>query len=257
MVSRLRLRRSREPKIKMKVISLVPSWTETLLECGVEVIGRTRYCIHPTNDVKIVGGTKDWNFELIRSLNPDFILLDQEENKKEMFEAWPEKCVITHVERVEHLSSHLDLLARTFENQKLQDLALRWQFISDKKITARSLKDIPGILRWMNPPSEDCDRLLYIIWKNPWMAVNQDTFISSMLRHLGLGDKLSQHEKKYYEFELKDLSTNCLLLFSSEPYPFLKHSEAIGKMNFASAIIDGEFYSWFGMRSLKFLEEFK
>jgi hypothetical protein len=47
---------------KMRVVSFVPSWTETLLECGVNVVGRTRYCIHPTEKIQniaIIGGTKD------------------------------------------------------------------------------------------------------------------------------------------------------------------------------------------------------
>lgn len=45
----------------VRVISMVPSWTETLIYCGIEVVGRTRYCIHPeeAQKISVVGGTKD------------------------------------------------------------------------------------------------------------------------------------------------------------------------------------------------------
>ncbi|WP_262493705.1 helical backbone metal receptor [Epilithonimonas tenax] len=58
----------------MKVISLVPSITETLFDLGLtsdEIIGRTKFCIHPqefVNDVEIIGGTKNLNIEKNKSV---------------------------------------------------------------------------------------------------------------------------------------------------------------------------------------------
>lgn len=37
----------------MRVVCMVPSWTETLIECGVKVVGRTRYCVHPGDRVAV------------------------------------------------------------------------------------------------------------------------------------------------------------------------------------------------------------
>ena len=70
----------------MRVVSLVPSLTETLFALGLttkEVVGRTPWCIHPqdmVDHVMVVGGTKTPNLAKIRSLNPDLIVMDKEEN---------------------------------------------------------------------------------------------------------------------------------------------------------------------------------
>lgn len=71
----------------MRLISLVPSWNETLIECGLNVVGRSRYCIHPEDrvrDIPIVGGTKDIRWDRVREARPDLLVLDREEN--------PEAC---------------------------------------------------------------------------------------------------------------------------------------------------------------------
>ena len=74
----------------MRVVSLVPSLTETLLECGVEVVGRTRFCIHPADkvaDIPAVGGTKEVNWQRCLALEPDLVVMDKEENTLEMAQA--------------------------------------------------------------------------------------------------------------------------------------------------------------------------
>ncbi len=244
----------------MRVISMVPSWTETLLECQVQVVGRTRYCIHPCNklkEIKVVGGTKDFNLELIRDLQPDLILLDQEENSKAIFDAFSDKCQVTHIEKVEDVSKELKDLGLKLKNENLLKLANRWQAVAEKKIASRDFEKIPGVLNWLRPPSAQIDCLVYVIWRAPWMAVNQDTFIASVIRHLGFGERLRTQSKKYYEFEMKDLPQNTLLLFSSEPFPFVKFQNELLDYGAASAIVDGESFSWFGVRSLQFLENNK
>jgi ABC-type hemin transport system substrate-binding protein len=72
-----------------KVVSLVPSWTDTLVCCSVDVIGRTRFCVHPAEQVQSipkVGGTKQCDFERINGLDPDLVVLDKEENAKELLD---------------------------------------------------------------------------------------------------------------------------------------------------------------------------
>ena len=70
----------------MRVVSLVPSLTDTLFALGLttkEVVGRTPWCIHPVemvDQVMVVGGTKTPNLGKIRSLKPDLIVMDKEEN---------------------------------------------------------------------------------------------------------------------------------------------------------------------------------
>jgi len=241
---------------------MVPSWTESLLVCGVQVVGRTRFCIHPEAAVKnipAVGGTKNWDLSLVRDLNADFILLDKEENPKEMFAADPDKCVVTHVERVEDVGPALKILSQKFENKNLLEMSERWEAVARRPIKKRLPHEIPGIIDWIKRPNTQADNseLRYVIWKNPWMAVSPETFIGSQLTHLGFGDSLSRHEKKYYEFELKQISKSTIFLFSTEPYPFHKKRSDLEKLDFASAIINGEDYSWFGIRALEFLEKNK
>ena len=68
-----------------RIISLVPSQTELLFNLGLddEVIGITKFCIHPDhwfqNKVRI-GGTKTVDIEKVKALQPDLIIANKEEN---------------------------------------------------------------------------------------------------------------------------------------------------------------------------------
>lgn len=244
---------------KIRVISLVPSWTETLLECGVNVIGRTRFCIHPSEEVEhipVIGGTKEADWDKIKQLEPDFVLMDREENTKEMFDecTWP--TVVTHVESLKDVSVALLTMSEKFQNQQLFNLAGRWQGISQTpNLAVKDLNKLPGLIQWIRHPERRIEKILYVIWKNPWMTVNRKTFISSVLTKLGIEKYLVDFDEKYPEINLDDYSSDStLLLFSSEPYPFQKKIEEIASLPFPSLIVNGECYSWFGMRSLIFLE---
>jgi ABC-type Fe3+-hydroxamate transport system substrate-binding protein len=244
---------------KIRVISLVPSWTETLLECGVNVIGRTRFCIHPSEDVEhipVVGGTKDADWDKVKALEPDFVLMDKEENTKEMADECPCPTVFTHVESLKDVSVELLKMSEKFENQQLFNLAGRWQAISQTpNYAVRDLNKLPGLIQWIRHPEQRIEKILYIIWKNPWMTVSRSTFISSVLTKLGIERYLVNFDEKYPEINLEDYNpSKTLLLFSSEPYPFQKKVDEIAALPFPSLIVNGECYSWFGMRSLIFLE---
>ena len=68
-----------------RIISLVPSLTETLYDLGLEdkIVGITKFCVHPfhlKSTKKIIGGTKKVHYEKIRLLKPDFIIANKEEN---------------------------------------------------------------------------------------------------------------------------------------------------------------------------------
>jgi ABC-type Fe3+-hydroxamate transport system substrate-binding protein len=89
----------REVEINTKpqrIISLVPSQTELLFDLGLdnEVIGITKFCIHPKHWLKeknIVGGTKKLNLKKIEALKPDLIIGNKEENSKEDIEILMQK----------------------------------------------------------------------------------------------------------------------------------------------------------------------
>ena len=238
----------------MKVISLVPSWTETLVSADIEVVGRTRFCIHPdnvVNSIPIIGGTKDWNWDDIKALRPDLIILDQEENPKFMSEQSEIPFVATHVTSVESVAGELKKIETFISNAQLQQLSHEWSLVRPYQ------GEIPGILEWGQKPTCKIQEIYYVIWKNPWMVISQHTFVGSMLAYCGVN--VSKHLEKYPRIDIAQLPNkeSTLLLFSSEPYPFMQKREGLSELGHPYAFIDGEKFSWFGLRSLRFLQSLK
>lgn len=248
----------------MRVISLVPSWTETLLLSGVNVVGRTRFCIHPKNHVaplQIVGGTKDLDWEKVKALNADLLILDQEENLPWMKEQSPLPTVVTHVTSIQDLPDQMKILALAMpaHSKNLMALAERWQKVIMAPNRQWDFRNIPGEIEKLKAtdPTKTFDQVVYVIWRNPWMAVAKNTFIGSMLSQMGAGKLLPSFEKKYPHFEMADFDLNrTYFLFSSEPFPFIQKKADLEKLGVQGGIIDGEGYSWFGIRALEFVEKF-
>lgn len=238
----------------MRVISMVPSWTETLLEAGLQVVGRTRFCIHPEPEVEAiprVGGTKDWNWERILELKPDLLVLDQEENPKWMAEQTDIPYWASHIRGIESVAAALLDLSDRLKSQPLAALASRWERVD--RLPALAEPRYAGVLEWGRRPLLPVKRVVYIIWRDPWMGIAPQTFIGSVLSRLGL--PLPAFETAYPELDLATFPVeNTLLLFSSEPYPFMRKREGIHELGFPYAFVDGESFSWFGVRSLRFLE---
>lgn len=247
----------------MRVVSLVPSWTETLLRAKANVVGRTRFCIHPRDEVQaipVVGGTKDWNFAAIQALQPDLLLLDKEENPKFMAEQSEIPFLATHVDSLEALPESLMQMSLALKSDQLGEFAEKWAEIARWPGLPqwKTGDEIPGILGWGRRPTQEIRQVLYVIWRNPWMVVSQDTFIGSMLEKCGLRSLLKTFSTKYPEVDFKDYrSEETLLLFSSEPYPFLKKREELFSLSNPYAFVDGESFSWFGVRALEFLQRLK
>jgi hypothetical protein len=246
----------------MKVVCLVPSWTETLIEAGVDVVGRTRFCIHPADrvaSIPVVGGTKDTDLAKVAKLAPDLIVLDREENPRAVAEQTAVPVIATHVTAVHDVSAELDRLSERLSQPELTALAQRWRRISQRFAARQSQpdwQDLPGVLDWIRQPGPEVDRFIYLIWKDPWMAVGPETFIGSMLALLGFGSRMVSPGERYPKVRLEDLDqVRTLLLFSTEPYRFAAHQAAIAELPFASALVDGQSFGWFGLRALRFLEE--
>lgn len=233
----------------MKVVSLVPSLTETLLKCGVEVVGRTRFCVHPPGDIPVVGGTKQADWEKVRALKPDFVLFDREENTLEMAEACPFPKLVTHITSLAGLARDLRILAKALGNKKLGHLALRAEGIQARKVSA-----VPSLSVLQAPDYAKIKTILYLVWRDPWIAVSRDTFIGDMLSHMGY--ELPVYPERYPKMALEDYDpASTLLLFSSEPYPFGKKAEELRGLGFPSLLVDGEGFGWFGIRALDFLDQ--
>jgi ABC-type Fe3+-hydroxamate transport system substrate-binding protein len=243
---------------KAKIVSLVPSWTETLIETDLNVIARTRFCIHPTEKVKnlpAVGGTKAFNLDELLALKPDYVILDKEENKKEMAEvlvANKIELIVSHINSVKSAADFLTEISNIFNNAKLKEFSNQYQNVIDLK--SRLSPDI--FLKnsiFQSNAEIDIKNLDYVIWKNPYMAIGADTFISDVFKLVNLKFNLAESQNQKYpevsEAELK--KSHCL--FSSEPFPFHKQVEMLNAEGFKYSIIDGEKISWYGVRNLNFL----
>lgn len=241
----------------MRVVSMVPSWTETLVEAGADVVGRTRFCIHPKNTVTgipVVGGTKDINIQKLTQLRADILLLDKEENPRTMSELnFP--YFATHIASVQDVASALYQLSELLGNPKLLEFATRWKKVSEIKYDAPNWDALP-VIEWIKPRHNvSIKKVYYVIWRDPWMIVSGDTFIGSVLAHLGFGKMVDVAPVKYPVVDWAEINRpeNCIL-FSSEPYPFLKKKNDLPRTLGPAAIVDGESMSWFGLRALKYLE---
>lgn len=240
----------------MRVISCVPSWTETLLEAGIPLVGRTRYCIHPReklSSIPIVGGTKNIDFEKVKSLKPDILILDKEENPKDFFDHSPCECLVTHVTDLKTMTEGFALLAQKFASVELMKMQKLAQELCNAPDREWNWNQIPFSLE--TGPNRSFKNIVYLIWANPFMTISSQTYIGAVLQKLGARPLLINFDKKYPEIVLQDLDPQeTLLLLSTEPFPFAKKREVI-PAGFASVLVDGEQYSWYGVRGLKALAQ--
>ncbi|MCB0414744.1 MAG: Fe3+-siderophores ABC transporter protein [Bdellovibrionales bacterium] len=241
-----------------KVISLVPSWTETLIQAGVNVVGRTKFCIHPKKEaleIPIVGGTKNVDFKKINNIDADLVLLDREENRKEFLQNIKQRCFVTNVRSVEDVKISLIDLNRILKNEKINEYISFFDRVNLDLAYAYKITDIPGVLQWIKKPNESIDNIVYMIWKNPWMAMGRKTYISSVFKLLGFGDEYIKSEDKYPEINIQDLDKEkTIIFFSTEPYPFEKNIHEIKELGYFSALLNGETYSWYGYRTIQLIK---
>lgn len=228
-----------------RIISLVPSQTELLYALGLEeeVVGITKFCIHPASWFRHktrVGGTKDIREDIIRSLQPDLIIANKEENQRQQIEQlFPHYPVwISDVTCLEDALKMIKALGT----------------LTGKAPAAEALAD--EISRRFETV-EPCKplRTAYFIWRDPWMVTGGDTFIQHMLEQCGFIN-IFRDRDRYPAIQLEELAQKgCeLVLLSSEPYPFRdKHIAGIRSVLPTATIrlVDGEMFSWYGSRLLE------
>ena len=228
-----------------RIISLVPSQTELLFHLGLdkEVVGVTKFCIYPSDwktRKTIVGGTKNIKMDLIKELNPDLIIANKEENDENslrklmpIFPVW-----ISDIKRLEDAFQMILSLGRITNSEST---SFTWTEKIKKQFKILSL--LPKQPR----------RVAYLIWNNPLMSVNKDTFIHSLLE-LNQWDNCFKDKLNRYpeitEEELVDSNPEMVFL-SSEPFPFKdKHIDRFKQLLPESRVVlvNGEYFSWYGSR---------
>lgn len=233
-----------------KIISLVPSQTELLADLGLDnnVVGITKFCVHPPEWRKkkiVVGGTKNFHFDTIEDLQPDLIIGNKEENYKDGIERLRQKYPVwmSDIFTLRDALSMIEIVG----------------LITEKETLARQIAN--GIVAKFKTIKKHAGQsVLYLIWRNPWMAAGKNTFIDSMLTTIGLSNSVGSRDR-YPQLsmdEIKDLAPQYIFL-SSEPYPFNEqHQAEVQQINPASKIllVDGEMFSWYGSRLIKSADYF-
>ena len=237
-----------------RIISLVPSQSELLFDLGLneEVIGITRFCIHPIEKFAActkVGGTKKLKIDVIRALKPDLIIGNKEENTRSEIELLMKEFPVW-MSDITSLEESIDAIEKIGE---LVNRAPEAAYLNH--LIHAGFTDLQALALSKNINK----RVAYLIWKDPYLFAGQDTFINDVLRKIGLTNVIDP--SRYPEMTLSELQTkNCEMVFlSSEPYPFkAKHIEEIKSAlpNVKVMLVDGEMFSWYGSRLVKAVQYF-
>jgi ABC-type Fe3+-hydroxamate transport system substrate-binding protein len=232
-----------------RIVSLVPSITELLCDLGLahHLVGRTGFCIHPTDVVQAIpkiGGTKDVNIDKIRALAPTHLVVNIDENEKPTVDAlagFIPHIVVTHPNKARDNLALARLMGGVFCAEEKAEAWCR-NFEAEYAALAAAPK---------GPPLT----MLYCIWQDPWMSISSDTYIANMLAEIGWKVPDLGSAARYPRFEWSSALLDRIdgVLLSSEPYRFTElHADALEKqIGKPVQLVDGEMMSWYGSRSTK------
>ena len=228
----------------IRIVSVVPSQTELLYYLGIEPIGQTIFCIHPSDkfdDAHKIGGTKKLQLSKIEKLNPDLILGNKEENDKEQINKLRQRFPVW-LSDIKTIDDALQMILSIGELIGKSDQALQLK---------KEIEDGFGSFNLQKNRT-----VLYLIWKDPYMAAGKNTYINSVIEAAGYSNALTPDELRYpsiSDAEIRELNPDEIWL-SSEPYPFKdKHITELKQStpNAAIKLVNGELFSWYGPRMLE------
>ncbi|MBN2692219.1 MAG: ABC transporter substrate-binding protein [Burkholderiaceae bacterium] len=253
-----------------RIASLVPSLTETLIALGLQqqLVARTGFCVHPRADVRAipkVGGTKDVHLDALRALQPTHVLVNIDENTRDTVQAlraFVPQVIVTHPQSPQDNLDLFALLGTTFSG--VHGVASRAEAFR---------RNLLAVLDDLHTSRFAARKVLYLIWRAPWMTVARDTYISRSLATVGWhtlpdvlgGDGLHQPgSTRYPSFDWSAdwlNAVDCVLL-SSEPYRFgAAHASEVRTLLAARDLhpevhcIPGEWASWYGVRAIDGLRQ--
>jgi ABC-type Fe3+-hydroxamate transport system substrate-binding protein len=216
----------------VRVVSLVPSVTETLLAWGVAPVAVTRFCEQP--GLATVGGTKDPDIGAIVTLRPDLVVVDREENRAEDAAALTSAGLALHVLHVTALADVAPALA--------------------------GLADRLGVDE-QQPPSPIAPAVPLLsafipIWRRPWMSINAATYGSSLLAAAGVANVVADAAERYPTVTLEEMAGlgPDVVLAPSEPYPFSERQRDELEQVAPVVFVDGHDLFWWGVRTPGALE---
>ena len=233
------------PHTPKRIISLVPSITESLVDLGLSesIVGVTKFCVFPKSirqTKQVVGGTKKIDIRKIEIAKPDIILCNKEENTKEMVEMLRTRYPV-YVNEIKNISDALKAIIDYGSIFKVsQQAALMVKEILKQKKQNENI--ISNARKY---------EVAYYIWKEPWMVAGGQTFINQMLKHAGFNNHY-QFLARYPEVPVANIAPEVeVILLSSEPFPFkTSHQDDLNRLFPEKKIVrvDGTYFSWHGSR---------
>jgi ABC-type Fe3+-hydroxamate transport system substrate-binding protein len=235
----------------VRVLSLCPSLTELVfdLNAGDLLVGRTKFCVHPADRVDAVekvGGTKNPKIERIIELSPDIVLMNEEENRREDADALRQAGIRVHTS-MPRTAAETAAMVRSIgmalgRPREAEGIAAEIERRADR------VRRKAGLY----PPV----RYACLIWREPIMTVNDDTFIAGLLSLAGGRNVFAERADRYPSISAAELhdADPLRVLLPNEPFPFqVKHAEelaaATGLPRERFVLADGELLSWHGSRT--------
>jgi len=233
----------------MRIVSLCPSLTELVFDLGLgdSLAARTKFCVHPQPQVEAiekVGGTKNPKIARIVELAPDVVLMNEEENRIEDAEALRAAGVNCHTSMPRTIAETAAMVRSIGSalgvDQRAEVIA---QDIETRgvEVAARAHEPV---------------RYVYLIWREPWMTVNNDTFVHALLANAGGVNVFGAMPDRYPTVTLEQIreASPDVVLLSTEPFPFAERhiEELAGKTGIPReriVVVDGELLSWHGSRT--------
>ena len=232
-----------------RIACLVPSLTELLFALGLgeHVVARTGFCIHPRAAVKRVrriGGTKDFDIDALRALQPTHLVVNVDENRRDAVDAaraFVPHVIVTHPCAPEENPRLYALFGALFDRER-EAAALAARFAAALAALDAAVAGLPR------------ERVAYLIWKKPWMAVARGTYIAATLARAGWDVEPAASGVRYPELAEDDPAWSAAqrVLLSSEPYAFRPRDvrEVASRRGKPAHLVDGEMTSWYGPRAI-------
>jgi ABC-type Fe3+-hydroxamate transport system substrate-binding protein len=223
------------PLVIRRVVSLVPSLTETVASCAPSLlVGATDWCTHPADlAVARFGGTKNPDVARIVTLRPDVVLANEEENRQSDLDALRSAGLAVWVTRIRDLPEALASLRRMIT------MACR--------LPAPAWLDAAASV-WRLSPATDLMAAVVPIWRRPWMVLGSDTFAGDLLARLGVTNVYGAHPDRYPRVELADLRSSRadVVVLPDEPYRFTASDGPEAFPGSRTALVSGRLLTWYG-----------
>jgi ABC-type Fe3+-hydroxamate transport system substrate-binding protein len=222
-----------------RVVSLVPSLTETLAACAPGLlVGATKWCTHPADlAVTRIGGTKNPDVDAIIALQPDVVLANEEENRQPDLDALRAAGLAVWVTRVRDLPEAFASLRR------MLTIACRQPRPAWLDAAESSWRPVNG-----SAPVAGSLAAVVPIWRRPWMVLGNGTFAGDLLARLGVYNLYGEHAERYPRVDLDELleSGADLVVLPDEPYRFTASDGPEAFPGSRTALVSGRHLTWYG-----------